>query len=64
MEGVDIAIDALDFNSDIPFVFDDLCSKRKIPVLHPYNSGWGAFLTIVKPGDTSPQEYLRPTKVL
>ena len=36
--------------ADIPFVFDDLCSKRKIPVLHPYNFGWGAFLTIVKPG--------------
>ena len=50
LEGVDIAINALDFKSDIPFVFDDLCSKRRIPVLHPYNFGWGAFLTIIKPG--------------
>ena len=50
LDGVKIAINALDFKSDIPFVFDDLCSKLKIPVLHPYNFGWGAFLTIVKPG--------------
>lgn len=50
LEDVDIAINALDFKSDIPFVFDEICSKKKIPVLHPYNFGWGAFLTIVKPG--------------
>lgn len=50
LEGVTIAINALDFKSNIPFVFDELCSEHKIPVLHPYNFGWGAFLTIVKPG--------------
>ena len=50
LEDADIAINALDFKSDIPFVFDEICSKKKIPVLHPYNFGWGAFLTIVKPG--------------
>ena len=41
LDGVKIAINALDFKSDIPFIFDDLCSKMKIPVLHPYNFGWG-----------------------
>lgn len=50
IKDIDIAINALDFKSDIPFVFDELCSKSFIPVLHPYNFGWGAFLTIVKPG--------------
>lgn len=50
LNGVKIAINALDFKSDIPFVFDELCSERKIPVLHPYNFGWDAFLTIIKPG--------------
>ena len=50
LEGVKIAINALDFKSDIPFIFDELCSKMKIPVLHPYNFGWGGFLTIIKPG--------------
>lgn len=48
--GHDIAVNALDFKSDIPFYFDELCSKKNIPVLHPYNLGWAGFLTIVKPG--------------
>ena len=65
LNGVKIAINALDFKSDIPFVFDNLCSKRKIPVLHPYNFGWGAFLTIIKyQVDTSLQKYPNPTKGL
>lgn len=29
LEDVDIAINALDFKSDIPFVFDEICSKKK-----------------------------------
>jgi len=49
-DGVKIAINALDFKSDIPFEFDAICSQRKIPVLHPFNFGWGAFLTILTPG--------------
>lgn len=56
IDGIDIAINALDFKSDIPFVFDRLCSEAGIPVLHPYNFGWGAFLTIVKPGGYQLQE--------
>lgn len=49
IEGHHIAINALDFKSDIPFVFDQICKEQKIPVLHPYNFGWAGFLTIVKP---------------
>jgi len=49
IEGHDIAINALDFQSDIPFVFDRICSEKGITVLHPYNFGWAGFLTIVKP---------------
>lgn len=49
IKGHDIAVNALDFKSDIPFVFDDICSRELIPVLHPYNFGWAGFLTIVKP---------------
>lgn len=49
VNGHHIAINALDFKSDIPFMFDRICSANKIPVLHPYNFGWAAFLTIVKP---------------
>lgn len=50
LSGVTIAINALDFKSDIPFVFDRICSEKHIPVLHPYNFGWAGFLTILKPG--------------
>ena len=44
-----IAINALDFKSDIPFIFDSTCGKHNIPVLHPYNFGWLGFLTVVMP---------------
>lgn len=49
VEGHEVAVNALDFKDDIPFVFDDICRKHKIPVLHPYNFGWAGFLTIVRP---------------
>lgn len=47
--GHDIAVNALDFKDDTPFVFDRICSVKKVPVLHPYNFGWGGFLTVVSP---------------
>lgn len=47
--GHHIAINALDFKDGTPFEFDRICSEKTIPVLHPYNFGWGGFLTIVKP---------------
>lgn len=49
ISGHDIAINALDFKDKTPFVFDELCSEKGIPVLHPYNFGWSGFLTIIKP---------------
>ncbi|WP_207893750.1 ThiF family adenylyltransferase [Tenacibaculum sp. M341] len=44
-----VAINALDFCSDIPLVFDRFCQKNNIPVLHPYNIGWGGLLTVIMP---------------
>ena len=44
-----IAINALDFQSDIPFYFDELCQQKGIPVLHPYNIGWATLLFIISP---------------
>lgn len=44
------AINALDFQSDTPFVFDAVCDGTGIPVLHPYNLGWASLLFIVVPG--------------
>ncbi len=48
-----IAVNALDFSTDIPFLFDDLCQKKNIPVLHPYNLGWGALVAVIFPGGSS-----------
>lgn len=45
----DIAINALDFSSDTPFLFDDLCQKKGIPILHPYNFGWAGYVTVINP---------------
>lgn len=44
------AINALDFQSNAPFVFDKLCQQKNIPVLHPYNIGWAALLFVITPG--------------
>lgn len=49
ISGNDIAINALDFTSNIPFLFDKKCSEKGIYVLHPYNLGWAGMLTIIKP---------------
>jgi len=44
-----VAINALDFQSDTPFKFDQLCQKHNIPVLHPYNFGWGTLVFVIFP---------------
>ena len=45
--GFDIAINTIDFTSDIPFLFDELCRINNIPVLHPLNLGWGASVIVI-----------------
>lgn len=44
-----VAINALDFSSDIPFLFDEYMADKKISVVHPYNLGWAGFLTVITP---------------
>src|SRR5690606_6806172 len=45
----EIAINALDFSSAVPLLFDKLCQENDIPVLHPYNIGWGGIVAVVAP---------------
>lgn len=45
--GKKIAINALDFSSDIPLVFDKICQEYNIPILHPYNLGWAGLVVII-----------------
>jgi len=49
IKGCKIAINALDFSSDAPLLFDKLCQENNIPVLHPYNIGWAGLVTVIDP---------------
>ena len=49
IKGHKIAINALDFTTDVPLVFDKVCQENNIPVLHPYNLGWGGLVTVIAP---------------
>lgn len=45
----DIAINAIDFTSEAPFLFDKICQQEGIPVLHPYNFGWAGCVYVMTP---------------
>lgn len=45
--GYHVAINALDFSTDIPFLFDEAFCQLGIPVIHPYNLGWAGFVTVI-----------------
>ncbi|WP_282037503.1 ThiF family adenylyltransferase [Saccharicrinis aurantiacus] len=62
IEGHKIAINALDFSSDVPLLFDSICQELQIPVLHPYNLGWGGLITIIDPGGCSLSSIAKPNK--
>lgn len=47
IDGHKAAINALDFSSPVPLIFDTACQKLNIPILHPYNIGWGSLVTII-----------------
>lgn len=42
-----VAINALDFSTDVPFLFDEVCCELGISVIHPYNLGWAGFVTVI-----------------
>lgn len=46
-ENYDLAINTIDFTSEIPFLFDEMCCEVNIPVLHPLNLGWGASVIVI-----------------
>jgi len=60
IKGHKIAINALDFSSDIPLLFDTLCQQQNIPVLHPYNLGWGGLVTVIFPEGLSLNSIAKP----
>ncbi|WP_299677180.1 ThiF family adenylyltransferase [uncultured Dokdonia sp.] len=61
--GHKIAINALDFSSDVPLLFDKVCQEHSIPVLHPYNIGWGGLVAVIAPGGLSLTSIEKPKEV-
>ncbi len=59
-----IAINALDFTSEIPLEFDRTCQQKSIPVLHPYNLGWGGLVTIIAPDGLALDLLEKPEEML
>lgn len=53
VQGFDLAVNAIDFDSMAPFLFDRACTEQGMTVLHPYNLGWAGCLFAVSP--KSPQ---------
>lgn len=49
LEGISIAINALDFTNDIPILFDKKCQEKGIFIIHPYNLGWGGLVMSIPP---------------
>ncbi len=62
IKGHKIAINALDFTSDVPLHFDEVCQRKNIPVLHPYNLGWGGLVTIIEPEGLSLHSIEQPNE--
>ncbi|MBD1421011.1 HesA/MoeB/ThiF family protein [Sphingobacterium chuzhouense] len=60
IQGHKIAVNALDFSSDIPLKFDKHCQDNGIPVLHPYNIGWGGLVAVITPDGTGLDTIARP----
>jgi len=62
IEGHKLAINALDFSTDVPLIFDKLCQESNIPILHPYNLGWGGLVAVISPGGMSLEGIRKPNK--
>ena len=60
--GHKIAINALDFSSEVPLVFDKICQDHNIPVLHPYNLGWGGLVAVITPDGLSLEAISKPNE--
>ncbi len=58
----EIAINALDFTTDIPLQFDKLCQKNGITVLHPYNIGWGGVVAVITPDGLTLESIAKPNE--
>ena len=49
VKNCDVAINAIDYSSEAPFIFDRICAAQSIPVIHPFNVGWAGLVYVVTP---------------
>lgn len=63
-KGYKIAINALDFTSKVPMLFDKICQENNIPIIHPYNLGWGGLVTVIYPDGLSLDSITRDNEKL
>ena len=47
LDGANVAVNAIDFTSDAPLIFDDICMTKNIPVVHPYNLGFSGLACVM-----------------
>jgi molybdopterin/thiamine biosynthesis adenylyltransferase len=47
LAGANIAVNAIDFTSNAPLIFDDICFEMNIPVVHPYNLGFSGLICVL-----------------
>jgi molybdopterin/thiamine biosynthesis adenylyltransferase len=47
LAGADIAVNAIDFTSNAPLLFDEVCFEMNVPVVHPYNLGFGSLACVL-----------------
>lgn len=52
----------MDFSTEVPLLFDEICQKQNIPVLHPYNLGWGGLVTVITPESLSLTTIAKPNE--
>jgi UBA/THIF-type NAD/FAD binding protein len=49
IKGHNVAVNALDFMDDIPFLFDRICADHDMFVLHPFNVGYAGIVMVMHP---------------
>ncbi|OJJ21520.1 hypothetical protein BKI52_13330 [marine bacterium AO1-C] len=43
-----VAVNALDYDNNAPFIFDHACMKHNIPIIHPANFSWSGATFIIQ----------------
>lgn len=64
LAGQSLAVNAFDDASNVPMQFDRDCNDAGIPVIHPYNLGWGSLVVVVSPESLSLETIVKDGELL